>query len=504
MYKRIDPWCKFAMGIKNVVFFFPSAQKGQHKKDIRKWGVLRMKPMVDARHLTCETLRNMLEPYRKPGEGLKKVSKAVLLEKCKKLGLDIEPPVTVEPPCSSAHRWIPLRNRSREVVAWTLVDGDDYDSLMKFSWSLLPIKGKKYAKSDVKGLMHRHLLGDSGAGEIVDHVNGDGLDNTRANIRFATHRLNAQNKCKKEGTSSRYYGVSSSPWGWTAKHGIKSLGYYETEIEAAWAYDEFIRREYAGKGKINGIDKPESFVDYVSRKLTCQSRGVSMKGHKKYMASFWVKSTKSHVNLGTYKTEEEASRVYEKHRKGVEDREALEWRLRPIIRNEQGIAMIPLSTANGRPQQFTLVDDDRWHVFMKRKWHIDNTGYAAALRTRMHAEVLKVPKGFVVDHINGNKLDNRSLNLRQATHGNNNHNRDGRTKTGFKGVVARKKFFRVKLTFDKKTYEGGQYIDQEIAAFAYNCLAKQLYGEYAKLNDVEAPKDLKWNPNKMRLQKILL
>ena len=138
---------------------------------------------------------------------------------------------------------------------------------------------------------------------------------------------------------------------------------------------------------------------------------------------------------------------------------------------------------------------------MKRKWHKDNPGYAAALRTRMHVEVLQEPKGFIVDHIDG-KLDNRLSNLRQATYGGNAHNRASKSRSGYKGVCTRKNLFSASVTFNKTTYDAGLYPNKELAAFAYNCLAKRLYRDDARLNDVVAPEGWAWNSKTLRLVKI--
>ena len=108
-------------------------------------------------NITNDQLRKILEPHWK-GKSLSKAKKAVLLEKCKELGLELEEaPLPVEPPCTSSQRWIPLRDKTKAVVAWTLVDADHYDALMKFSWSLKDCWGKRYAINNFKKLMHRIL-----------------------------------------------------------------------------------------------------------------------------------------------------------------------------------------------------------------------------------------------------------------------------------------------------------------------------------------------------------
>jgi hypothetical protein len=87
-----------------------------------------------------------------------------------------------------------------------------------------------------------------GGAKGVDHINHDGLDNRRANLRLATPSQNLGNKRPQRGGSSPYKGVSlQTSWHpigrpWKASIDIdgrtKSIGYFATEVEAANAYDE--------------------------------------------------------------------------------------------------------------------------------------------------------------------------------------------------------------------------------------------------------------------------
>jgi len=105
----------------------------------------------------------------------------------------------------------------------------------------------------------------------------------------------------------------------------------------------------------------------------------------------------------------------------------------------------------------------------------------------MHQEILKVPKGMVVDHINRDGMDNRSANLRPATHSQNLCNskkRRGTKSSKYKGVSWYKRTLKWKaaITFkNKKIYLG--YFENEIdAAKAYDEAAKKYHGEFACLN----------------------
>ena len=104
----------------------------------------------------------------------------------------------------------------------------------------------------------------------------------------------------------------------------------------------------------------------------------------------------------------------------------------------------------------------------------------------MHQVVLPPRKGFVVDHINGEKLDNRRENLRYANLGQNQHNRRKlcTNTSGFKGVHWHKGKWEAAIVKDNKKVYLGRFISKELAALAYNEAAKELHGEFARLNDI--------------------
>lgn len=87
------------------------------------------------------------------------------------------------------------------------------------------------------------------------------------------------------------------------------------------------------------------------------------------------------------------------------------------------------------------------------------------------------PKGTIVDHINGNTLDNRLENLRVVNHTINMRNSRKRKKSTskFKGVSWSTKYskWRARLYFNKKTIELGYYSDEEVAALAYTDALKK-------------------------------
>lgn len=119
----------------------------------------------------------------------------------------------------------------------TLVDNEDYEFLSKYNWHL-SLDG--YACNRVLGRMHRYIL-QAPKGVLVDHIDRDKLNNRRFNLRIATVSENSQNSGPRNG--SKYKGVSKKsgvkPWRARIYCGREvNLGSFETEIEAAKAYNK--------------------------------------------------------------------------------------------------------------------------------------------------------------------------------------------------------------------------------------------------------------------------
>ena len=107
---------------------------------------------------------------------------------------------------------------------------------------------------------------------------------------------------------------------------------------------------------------------------------------------------------------------------------------------------------------------------------------------KMHREILRVADGMLADHVNHNGLDNRKVNLRPATSGENKRNRRKSIKrkchSRFKGVNWNKdqRKWSARICFNSKTKFIGYFDDEIDAAKAYDKAAKKYHRDFAVLN----------------------
>jgi len=142
------------------------------------------------------------------------------------------------------------------------VDSGDFNFLSEFKWSRCSYANCFYAvtRKVVDGrktafLMHR-LIMKASHGIIVDHVNHDGMDNRKSNLRFATHTKNLQNSRKMCESSSIYKGVywcnRANKWITQIKVNKRKIMHtFERELDAALKYDSMAREYFNEFAAVN-------------------------------------------------------------------------------------------------------------------------------------------------------------------------------------------------------------------------------------------------------------
>ena len=129
---------------------------------------------------------------------------------------------------------------------FAIVDAADYEWLSQYKWFVKKRKNTSYAESKKKGKtvkMHRLITG-APPHLFVDHIDNNGLNNRRSNLRLCTQQQNIYNQRPRQGFTSRYKGVCRYKKTKKYRSAIKtngkslSLGYFDDEIAAAIAYDK--------------------------------------------------------------------------------------------------------------------------------------------------------------------------------------------------------------------------------------------------------------------------
>lgn len=141
-----------------------------------------------------------------------------------------------------------------------------------------------------------------------------------------------------------------------------------------------------------------------------------------------------------------------------------------------------------------LIDDCDLPLLQKYNWGTNN-GYVfrdeqkdfVVTRFYFHRVIMNAPKGLEVDHVNGNPSDNRRTNLRVCTPNQNKRNRRkprNAENSTYKGVKKRNGRFESAIGRGASYRYLGTYKTEVEAAIAYNDMAKELYGEFANLNEI--------------------
>lgn len=160
---------------------------------------------------------------------------------------------------------------------FALVDACDYEMLSKYQWYARHTPTTCYAVTQLKGRetsMHR-LIMDAPKGLIVDHIDHNGMNNRRKNLRLCTAAQNIYNCRPRKGNTSEYKSVS---WN-TAKKKFcakisfdrkqYSLGYFTDEKEAARAYDKKANEFF---GEFAYLNFPADCAEGVSGDKSADSR----------------------------------------------------------------------------------------------------------------------------------------------------------------------------------------------------------------------------------------
>ncbi len=148
-----------------------------------------------------------------------------------------------------------------------LVDDGDYEHLSQWKWHAKIDRHTWYAKrgeyhdgKQTTVYMHHVIFGDKG----VDHIDRNGLNNVRSNLRLATPKENSRNRKAQDNSICPFKGVSwkKSSGEWVARITVigktRHLGYFDSMVRAACAYDDAARLHFGEFARLN-FPRKETF-----------------------------------------------------------------------------------------------------------------------------------------------------------------------------------------------------------------------------------------------------
>lgn len=147
------------------------------------------------------------------------------------------------------------------------IDGEDKEKILKINWHINPVRRSFYVRASPRYgrcYLHRFLM-MAPQNRVVDHINGNTLDNRKLNLRVCRQGENSLNARKKR-SHKRYKGIYKTNrrqkqkwWAQIYANGISHfLGYHRTACEAAKAYDSAALLLH---GEFSKLNFPEGDAD---------------------------------------------------------------------------------------------------------------------------------------------------------------------------------------------------------------------------------------------------
>lgn len=162
---------------------------------------------------------------------------------------------------------------------------------------------------------------------------------------------------------------------------------------------------------------------------------------------------------------------------------------------------IPVKMLRIKASKRARIDDGDAVTVNQRMWQMDKDGYAVGtfypggnhsngkqrmLRLKMHRVIMNAGRGDIIDHINGDKLDNRKANLRICTNRENQYNSlKTKGRSGIKGVswLSSRNKWRVSTRVNGRRIFLGSFERLEDARNAYINASKKYHGEFSPFSD---------------------
>ncbi len=139
---------------------------------------------------------------------------------------------------------------------YAIVDDEDYEFLSRWEWHVLlgnnvyAMRNSRFYRGKRHHILMHRVINKTPKGRDTDHVNGNGLDNRRKNLRTASRAQNMHNRRANENGASRFKGVSwhKQHRKWCASIQVnkkrRHIGLFRDEMDAALAYEAEAKRMF--------------------------------------------------------------------------------------------------------------------------------------------------------------------------------------------------------------------------------------------------------------------
>jgi len=414
----------------------------------------------------------------------------------------------------------------------TIVSVEDFDMLSKYSWSL---GSSGYVQGRVNGKTTRMsgLIMNAKHGQIVDHINGIKTDNRRCNLRLSNSLLNGRNIRKhktKTPPTSIYRGIYRNKQGiYLVKikldNIVHNIGRYDTELNAAEAWDMYIVHNKLDNIELNFPGKRDEYLqreykEYKPKQSSRQFIGVKKSGNV-YEALIGVKNRR--IYIGSFKNIIEAAEKYDDYivtnnifgkklnfpNRYPDYSNKMEIKTKYEEINSTTIKLL----LEYKDDKYVTIDKNDYDKVKHYTCYVGEQGYAFVLinnkSIRLHRHIFGcTDPNIYIDHIDGNKLNNRLSNLRKSNASLNPQNRKKQKNASSSKHIGVSYYKKVKkwcaeISSNHKVVFFASYTDEEPCARARDLyIIDNLPDSHYKLNFKWSKKDIvKWRQKLSDIEK---
>ena len=323
-----------------------------------------------------------------------------------------------------------------------IIDVEDWHLIKDYNWCAQWSQSKKgyYAISSKRTeagkyktvWMHRIIMKAKGK-EVVDHIDGHGLNNTKANLRIVGHRENATNRRLRSDSTSKVAGVSLD------------------KESKKWKVHIVINKKQVTIGRF------KDYNDAVAARKAAEDE---------------------HYGEFARRTEP----IIEEYVAPPESRDPLPYLWYMFGYGE--VYCVPLTQ-----DEYAIIDVCDYDKVKDHRWFLTAQKYAGTningTGVLLHRMIMNNPSGMLVDHINGDRIDDRRCNLRLASALENSWNTKAKnsSSTGYKNISKIKNSWQVMLRINGLSTYLGRFPTLEEALEVRNAAYREHRGEFARYDD---------------------